>query len=73
MDPKRNERAAKKILDVFSDGRITNHDLIYVAFHTMINAYPSVVVDRIIEYTEHLKIERERMERDSRYVQDTIF
>lgn len=67
------QKAAIKILDVFSDGRITGHDLMYVAFYTVINAYPDVVLDRIIEYTEHIKFERNRMMEDRNYVQDTLF
>lgn len=64
---------ADKILAIFGDGRVTNHDLMYVAFYTVINAYPEVVLDRIIEYTEHIKFERERIREERQYVQDTLF
>lgn len=73
-DPRRYEKAAVKILDVMSDGRITSHDLMYVAFYTVIKAYPlDPVLDRLIEYVEHVKVERERLERNKQYGQDTLF
>lgn len=72
-DHDRFRRHAMKVLDVFSDGRITSHDLMYVAFYTVTNAYPEIVLDRLIEYTEHVKFERERMKENSNYVQDTLF
>lgn len=72
-DRARFEKAAQKVLDVFSDGRIRDHDLMYVAFYTVINAYPEVVLDRIIEYTEHIKFERDRIREEQSYVQDTLF
>lgn len=72
-DRSRFEKAAQKVLDVFSDGRIRDHDLMYVAFYTVINAYPEVVLDRIIEYTEHVKFERNRIKEERNYVQDTLF
>lgn len=74
MDTKLYERHAKKILDVFSDGRLTNLDLIYVAFYTVLHAYPfDPVLDRVIEFAEHVKVERERFERNKDYGQDTLF
>ena len=72
-DRSRFEKSAQKILDIFSDGRIRDHDLMYVAFYTVINAYPEVVLDRIIEYTEHVKFERQRIKEDQNYVQDSLF
>lgn len=72
-DRARFEKAAQKILDVFSDGRIRDHDLMYVAFYTVINAYPDIVLDRLVEYTEHVKFERTRIREDQNYVQDTLF
>lgn len=72
-DHDRFRRASNKILDVFSDGRITGSDLMYMGFYTVINAYPEVVLDRIIEYTEHIKYERERIKENRDYEQDTLF
>ena len=72
-DRNRFEKGAHKILDVFSDGRIRDHDLMYLAFYTVINAYPEVVLDRLIDYTEHVKYERDRIREDQNYAQDTLF
>ena len=68
------EKAALKLLDVFSDGRITGHDLMYVAFYTVINAYPTEpVLNRIAEFAAHVEFERNRIKEDQNYVQDTLF
>jgi hypothetical protein len=72
-DRARFEKAAQKVLDVFSDGRIRDHDLMYVAFYTVINAYPEIVLDRIVDFVEHVKFERNRIREDQNYVQDTLF
>jgi hypothetical protein len=61
FDHKHFERAAKKILDVFSDNRITNHDLMHVAFYTVANAYPEYVLDSIVEFSYHIEEERKRI------------
>ena len=74
MNHKRFEKAAEKIVGVFTDGSITSHDLMYVALYTVINAYPEQVVDRVLEYAEHVRYERDRIaESRSNYVQDTLF
>jgi hypothetical protein len=67
------QKYADKILQIFSDNRVTDEDLMYVAFYTVINAYPEVVLDRIVEYTEHIKFERQRIKEDRNYVQDSLF
>jgi len=72
-DRSRFEKASQKILDVFTDGRIRDHDLMYVAFYTVVNAYPEIALDRLIEYTEHVKYERNRIREDLQHVQDTLF
>jgi hypothetical protein len=72
-DHDRFRRAADKVLDVFSDGRIRDHDLMYMAFYTVVNAYPEIVLDRVIEYTEHIKYERARIKENQNYVQDSLF
>lgn len=69
----RFSKAADKILDVFSDGRIRDHDLMYVAFYTVINAYPEVVLDRIMDFASHIEFERNRIKEERNYVQDTLF
>lgn len=73
-DPRRYEKAAQKILDVMSDGRITSHDMMYVAFYTVVNAYPlDPVLDRLIEYVEQVKWERDRIKESKRNEQYTLF
>jgi hypothetical protein len=67
------QKYADKILEIFSDNRVTDDDLMYVAFYTVINAYPELVLDRIVEYTEHVKFERQRIKEDRNYVQDSLF
>lgn len=74
QDIRRFEKAAIKLLDVFSDGRMTTEDLMYVAFYTVIKAYPQdPVLNRVIEFAEQVKWERERYERNKQYEQDTLF
>ena len=73
-DHKIFEKAAKKILSVFTDGNITNHDLMYVAFYTTVNAYPAdTVLNRLEEFVEHVRQERERARESGKYVQDSLF
>lgn len=72
-DRSRFSKAADKILDVFSDGRIRDHDLMYVAFYTVINAYPEIVLDRIADFARHVEYERNRIKEEQNYVQDTLF
>lgn len=72
-DRSRFEKAAQKVLDVFSDGRIRDHDLMYVAFYTVINAYPEAVLDRIADFAGHVEFERNRIKEEQNYVQDTLF
>lgn len=74
QDIRRFEKHAMKILDVFSDGRVTGQDLMYIAFYTVIKAYPQdPVLDRLVEFTEQVKWERQRMKENSDYEQDTLF
>lgn len=74
QDIRRFEKHAMKILDVFSDGRVTGQDLMYIAFYTVIKAYPQdPVLDRLVEFTEQVKWERQRMKENSNYEQDTLF
>jgi hypothetical protein len=73
MDTGRYEKSANKLLDVFSDGRLTNYDLMYVAFYTAMGARTDGILDRVIEFAEHLKIERQRIKESKEYVQDSLF
>tara|TARA_R110000803_G_scaffold139123_1_gene205804 strand:+ start:50 stop:280 length:231 start_codon:yes stop_codon:yes gene_type:complete len=73
-DHKTFEKAARKILSVFTDGAITNHDLAYVAFYTVVNSYPAdPVLNRISEFMEHVEYERIRIKENNQYVQDGLF
>ena len=72
-DRTRFSKAADKVLDVFSDGRIRDHDLMYVAFYTVINAYPEIVLDRIADFARHVEYERNRIKEEQNYAQDTLF
>ena len=72
-DRSRFEKHAQRLLDVFSDGRVRDHDLMYLAFYTVINAYPEVVLDRIQEFANHVEYERNRIKEEQQYVQDTLF
>lgn len=72
-DRSRFEKSAHKLLDVFSDGRIRDHDLMYLAFYTVVNAYPEVVLDRIRDFAGHVEYERNRIKEDQQYVQDSLF
>ena len=72
-DHRRFEKSAQRILDVFSDGRVTDHDLMYVALYTVVNAYPENVLDRLVDFVNHVTFERERIRKDQSYVQDTLF
>ena len=72
-DRSRFEKHALRLLDIFSDGRVRDHDLMYLAFYTVVNAYPEVVLDRIAEFANHVEYERNRIKEDQNYVQDTLF
>jgi hypothetical protein len=63
MDVRVNERAADKILDVFSDGRITSGDLMMVAMYTVSKARTRGIVERVLEFAEHVKYEIDRQEK----------
>ena len=73
MDHRRFEKHAIRLLDIFSDGRVRDHDLMYLAFYTVVNAYPEIVLDRIHDFANHVEYERNRIKEDQQYVQDTLF
>jgi hypothetical protein len=73
VDAKRCERAADKILDVMSDGRLTAADMMYVAMYTVMKARTPVVLDRLIEYTEQIKWERAHERKASEYEPNVIY
>lgn len=67
------DRSAKRIIDAFSDIRVTDGDLIYVAARVAMTAYPNDILYRIIEFTEQIKWEMNNNRRNQRYVQDSLF
>lgn len=68
------EKSANKLLGVFSDGTITGHDLMYLAFYTVRNAYPwEPILDRIADFANHVEHERIRMKESKEYVQEYLF
>ena len=73
MDAKRIERVADKIVDAFSDMRITDQELIYVAMYTVMKSQPTIIVERIVEFGEQVKWEIKNDRRNKEYVQDGLF
>jgi hypothetical protein len=67
------DRSAKRIIDAFSDYRVTDNDLIYVAARVAMTAYPNDILYRIVEFNEQLKWEINNNRRNHRYVQDSLF
>ncbi len=67
------DRSSRRIIDAFSDIRVTDGDLIYVAARVAMTAYPSDILYRIIEFTDQLKWEINNNRRNHQYVQDTLF
>lgn len=73
MDPRVNERAADKILDVFSDGKLTDGDLMYVAMHVVMRARTNGIITRILDFAEHIRWELDRQEKNRANDTDSIF
>jgi len=73
MDIKRLERMADRVLDVFSDMRVSDQELIYVAMYTVIKSYNRDVVARVIEYGQQVEWEVNNQRRNDSYVQDRLF
>lgn len=73
MDANRISRMADKIIDAFSDMRITDDELVYVAMYTVIRAQPRHILERVVEYGEQVKWEIRNDRRNKEYVQDGLF
>ena len=73
MDARRMERAAEKIVDAFSDMRITDQELIYVAMYTVMKSQPRIIVERIVEFGEQVKWEIRNDRQNKEYQQDGLF
>lgn len=55
------QKAAEKILGIFYDMRIADADLMHVAVYTGAYAENRDVLEKIIEFGEHVKHERNRL------------
>lgn len=73
MDVKRIERIADRIVDVFSDMRVTDSELIYVAMYVVIKAQPATIVERVVEFGEQVKWELNNNRKNKGYIQDGLF
>lgn len=73
MDVRRIEKSADKIVDAFSDMRVTDEELMYVAMYVVMRAQPRQILDRVIEFGEQIKWEINNERRNTAYVQDELF
>lgn len=73
MDAKRIERAAERIVDAFSDMRITEQEMMYVAMYVVIKAHPVDILHRVVEFGEQVKWEIRNERKNYEYVQDQLF
>lgn len=73
MDMRRIERAADKLVDVFSDIRIEERELVYVAMYVVMRAQPKEVLDRVIEFGEQVKWEINNRDRSNTSEQYKLF
>lgn len=64
MNHQMYEKAAKKIVDIFSDSRIDDMGLVHTAMYTANYAYTTNIAEKIIEFAEHLKYEHNRLSFD---------
>jgi hypothetical protein len=71
MDVKRIERGADKIIDVFSDLRVEDKEIMYVAMYCVIKSN-DVILERIVEFAEQVKWEINNR-KENRNVQDNLF
>ncbi len=73
MDTRRIERAADKLVDVFSDIRIEERELVYVAMYVVMRAQPKEVLDRVVEFGEQVKWEINNRNRSNTGEQYKLF
>lgn len=73
MDANRLSRMADKIVDAFSDMRVSDEDLMYVAMYTVIRAQPREILERVVEYGEQVKWEIRNERKNREWVQDGLF
>jgi hypothetical protein len=73
MDANRLSRMADRIVDAFSDMRVSDEDLMYVAMYTVIRAQPREILERVVEYGEQVKWEIRNERKNREWVQDGLF
>lgn len=73
MDANRIEKAANKIIDVFSDLRIDDKELIYLAMYVVIRSQPRHILDRVVEFGEQVKWEIANERTNKNAYQDSLF
>lgn len=73
MDANRISKTADKIVDAFSDMRITDEDMIYVAMYVVIRAQPRQILERVVEFGEQVKWEIRNERRNKEWIQDGLF
>lgn len=73
MDVKRIERSADKILDAFSDLRIEDHEMMYVAMYVVIKSNSGQLLSRVVDFGEQIKWELNNRRENRQYVQDNLF
>lgn len=73
MDARRIEKAADKIIDVFSDLRIDDKELMYVAMYVVIRSQPRHILDRVVEFGEQVKWEIANERTNKSGYQDSLF
>ena len=73
MDIKRIERSADKILDAFSDLRVEDHEIMYVAMYVVMKATSRQMIERVVDFGEQVKWELNHQRKDRAYVQDQLF
>ena len=73
MDANRISNTADNIVDAFSDMRITDEDMIYVAMYVVIRAQPRQILERVVEFGEQVKWEIRNERRNKEWIQDGLF
>ena len=66
------DKTADKLLDIFSDIRFSDDDLIYVARSCVLRAEHIVILDRMMLLTENIKGQLDFLI-GANYEQDTLF
>lgn len=58
-------KSADKILDIFYDVRIADTDLMHVAFYTVVQSEHPDVINKILEFADHVRHEMDRVKDSS--------